>query len=141
MNDLINSIKKGKYGFEGEEWSNVSEAAKDLIRKLIVVDPKKRLVPSAALKHDWLYDAPESLVALKSPKGTLQIQKNLKKNKRRLTKSKLSLNINPKRMSFNMDIRGALESVDVLNTLRIEHDNEGSFTDSDPPSIEEMMED
>ena len=141
MNDLIDSIKKGKYGFEGEEWSIVSETAKDLICKLIVVDPKKRLVPSAALKHKWLYDAPENLVALKSPKATLQIQKNLKKNKRRLTKSKLSLSLNPKRMSFNMDIRGALESVDVLNTLRIEHDNDGSFTDSDPPSIEEMIED
>ena len=141
MHDLIHTIKKGAYGFEGDEWQNVSDDAKDLITRLIVVDPSQRLVPSCALKHPWLKDAPESLDELKSPKATLHIQKNLKKNKRRLTKSKLSVNLKSKRMSFNMDIRGALESQDVLNALRIEQDNDGSFTDSDPPSIEEMMED
>lgn len=141
MNDLIAQIKKGKYGFEGDEWTNVSAEAKDLITNLIVVDPTKRFVPSAALKHPWMLNTPDSLVGFKSHKSSLQVQKNLKKNKRRLTKSKLSLNLNSKRMSFNMDIRGALESQDFVNKLRLENDNDKSFTDSDPPSIEEMMED
>ena len=141
MNDLIQSIKQGAYGFEGDEWNSVSAEAKDLIRQLIVVDPRGRLVPSAAMKHPWLADAPECLDALKSPKQTLQVQKNLKKNKRRLTKSKLSINLKAKRMSFNMDMRGALECHDVLNALRMEQDNHQDFTDSDPPSMDEMLED
>lgn len=140
MNDLIDTIKKGKYGFVSEEWANVSLEAKDLIQRLIVVDPTKRLVPSAALKHKWLQDVPENLKALKHQKSTLKIQKNLKKNKRKLTKSNINVGSN-KRMSFNMDIRDALESQEGINTLRYENDNQESFTDSDPPSIEEMLED
>ena len=133
-------IKQGKYSFEGEEWLNVSTEAKDLIRKLLVIDPKKRLVPSKALKHEWLKDAPDELPPLKHNKSTLKIQKNLKKNKRRLTKSNLKIS-STKRMSFNMDIKNAWENQDAVNKLRYENDNEGSFTDSDPPSIDEMLED
>lgn len=141
MNDLIDTIKMGKYAFEGEEWENVSQEAKDLISNLLVIDPKQRLVPSAAMKHAWLSDTPKDLSELKTPKATLQIQKNLKKNKRKLTKSKMKLSANTKRLSFNMDIRGALENLDPINTLRLENDNQGSFTDSDPPSIDEVEED
>jgi len=140
MNDLIDTIKKGQYSFEGEEWVNVSKEAKDLISKLIVIDPKKRLVPSEALKHKWLLDAPDEIKPTKSSQTTLKIQKNLKKNKRRLTKSNINIGSN-KRMSFNMDIKSAWENIDVFNKLRYENDNEGSFTDSDPPSIEEMLDD
>jgi serine/threonine protein kinase len=35
-------------------WGSVSDAAKDFIRKLIVVDPAKRLTSDQALQHDWL---------------------------------------------------------------------------------------
>lgn len=140
MNDLVQTIKAGKYGFEGDEWTYVSAEARDLISKLIVVDPKQRLVPCAALKHPWFDDVPADVNAL-SPKATLQIQKNLKKNKRRLTKSKASTHMKTKRMSFNMDIRGAVESHDIINRLRLEeNDGQGSFTDSDPPSIEENID-
>ena len=31
----------------------MSEECKDLIRKLLVTDPKKRLTASQALKHEW----------------------------------------------------------------------------------------
>lgn len=33
----------GKYEFHPENWNEITEDAKDLIRKLLVVDPAKRL--------------------------------------------------------------------------------------------------
>lgn len=35
----MKKVLKGKYQFEGYEWEIISEDAKDLIRKMLVVDP------------------------------------------------------------------------------------------------------
>uniref|UniRef100_A0A0B6ZLD6 Protein kinase domain-containing protein n=1 Tax=Arion vulgaris TaxID=1028688 RepID=A0A0B6ZLD6_9EUPU len=51
---MFKKILKGQYTFDSLFWDDVSDNAKDLIRKLLVVDPKKRLTPAAALKHVWV---------------------------------------------------------------------------------------
>lgn len=51
---LEDQIKKGLYDFPGEFWSGVSEKAKDLIRKLLCVDPIKRISLEEVLEHDWI---------------------------------------------------------------------------------------
>ena len=43
--------------FPSPEWDNVSESAKDLIQKLLVVDPAKRLSANQALSHLWVSGA------------------------------------------------------------------------------------
>uniref|UniRef100_A0A8C1PJX0 Checkpoint kinase 2 n=1 Tax=Cyprinus carpio TaxID=7962 RepID=A0A8C1PJX0_CYPCA len=44
----------GHYRFIQSQWKKVSNEAKDLIRKLLVVDPEKRLSVEEALTHPWL---------------------------------------------------------------------------------------
>lgn len=39
---------------------NVSKEAKDLIKKMLRVDPKKRITISKALKHPWIKEAEKS---------------------------------------------------------------------------------
>lgn len=51
---LFKKIRRGEYTFHEEFWGPVSHDAKDLIRKLLIVDPKKRLTASQALKHKWM---------------------------------------------------------------------------------------
>jgi serine/threonine-protein kinase CHEK2 len=51
---LEDQIKNGVYEFPDEFWSDVSENAKDLIRKLLCVDPEKRISLDEALEHDWI---------------------------------------------------------------------------------------
>ncbi|BFZ02148.1 hypothetical protein BsWGS_05187 [Bradybaena similaris] len=51
---MFKKILKGEYTFESPWWDDVSDNAKDLVRKLLVVDPKKRLTAGAALKHVWV---------------------------------------------------------------------------------------
>lgn len=43
---------KGQYKMEGPAWSNVTSETKDLIRRLLVVNPKERLTIKEALEHE-----------------------------------------------------------------------------------------
>jgi calcium/calmodulin-dependent protein kinase I len=52
--DLFNLIKKGEFEFHSPDWDNVSDNAKDLIKKLLILDPKKRLSCEEMLNHPWL---------------------------------------------------------------------------------------
>lgn len=47
-------IRNAMYSFRGKVWKEVSEQAKDLISKLMVSDPTKRLNIEEALAHPWL---------------------------------------------------------------------------------------
>jgi len=51
--DVFEKIKKGALTFEQKEFDVISDTAKDLIRKLLTVDKKKRYTCAEALKHRW----------------------------------------------------------------------------------------
>ncbi|KAL4698023.1 hypothetical protein H8957_001049 [Semnopithecus entellus] len=53
---LKDQITSGKYNFIPEVWAEVSEEALDLVKKLLVVDPKARFTTEEALRHPWLQD-------------------------------------------------------------------------------------
>lgn len=40
--------------FNRPQWENISEGAKDLICKMLCLDPKKRLTIQEVLNHRWL---------------------------------------------------------------------------------------
>jgi len=47
-------IQRGEYDFTRPVWSSVSDEAKDLVRKMLIVDPAKRWSASECLKHPWI---------------------------------------------------------------------------------------
>jgi len=51
--EILAMVQKGIFDFDGEEWDDVSNDAKDLIKKLIT-RPEKRLTAEEALKHKWV---------------------------------------------------------------------------------------
>jgi calcium/calmodulin-dependent protein kinase I len=51
---LFELIKDCQFDFPSPYWDNVSEEAKDLIRKLLVIDSDKRLSAEQILQHPWL---------------------------------------------------------------------------------------
>lgn len=59
---LYRKIKYADYTFDEEYWSMVSEEAKDLIRKMLVVDPSERLKADAAMRHSWFMKGDHELV-------------------------------------------------------------------------------
>ncbi|KAE8746938.1 hypothetical protein FOCC_FOCC006358 [Frankliniella occidentalis] len=50
---MLRNIMEGNYSFTSPEWADISEPPKDLIRKLLVVDPKKRITIDEALEHPF----------------------------------------------------------------------------------------
>ncbi|KAF1791843.1 Calcium/calmodulin-dependent/calcium-dependent protein kinase [Phytophthora cactorum] len=53
---LFQSIKSGVYDYPSPYWDCVSDSAKDLISRLLVVDPKKRFTAQQVLEHPWVAD-------------------------------------------------------------------------------------
>ncbi|XP_033018544.1 serine/threonine-protein kinase Chk2-like [Lacerta agilis] len=53
---LREQIAQGEYYYCAEIWQHVSEEAFDVVQKLLVVDPRKRLKIEEALEHPWLQD-------------------------------------------------------------------------------------
>jgi calcium-dependent protein kinase len=51
--EILDMVRKGVFDFDGEEWDNVSNEAKDLIKKLIT-RPERRLTAQEALQHKWI---------------------------------------------------------------------------------------
>merc|ERR1711875_133332 len=51
--NLFNNIQSGYYDFHPREWGDISAEAKDLIEKLLVKTPKRRLSAGDVLNHPW----------------------------------------------------------------------------------------
>nr|CAB3263641.1 MAP kinase-activated protein kinase 5-like [Phallusia mammillata] len=59
-------IMNGTYNFPEREWARVSDRAKDVVRRLLCVDPHERMSIEELVQHSWLTEeAPDTL--LQSP--------------------------------------------------------------------------
>ena len=52
--DLMLRIRTGGVSFSGSVWSSISADAKDLICRLLTVDPEERITADEALCHTWI---------------------------------------------------------------------------------------
>jgi len=52
--EVFDQILAGAFDYPATQWDKISAEAKDLINKLLVVDPVKRMKAHEALKHPWL---------------------------------------------------------------------------------------
>lgn len=54
QNELFDIIVRGEFEFISPYWDNIAEGAMDLIRKLLIINPKKRYTADQILKHSWI---------------------------------------------------------------------------------------
>ncbi|XP_029799128.1 ribosomal protein S6 kinase alpha-2 [Suricata suricatta] len=52
--EILTRIGSGKYALSGGNWDSVSDAAKDVVSKMLHVDPHQRLTAVQVLKHPWI---------------------------------------------------------------------------------------
>eukprot|EP00918_Siedleckia_nematoides_P107119 GHVU01233553.1.p1 GENE.GHVU01233553.1~~GHVU01233553.1.p1 ORF type:complete len:496 (+),score=93.48 GHVU01233553.1:178-1488(+) len=57
---LFKQIRKGEYAFPSPYWDGVSDEAKDLVAKVLVVDAGKRYTAQQCLDHPWITNAGEA---------------------------------------------------------------------------------
>ncbi|KAF3615584.1 Calcium-dependent protein kinase 4 [Capsicum annuum] len=55
-NGIFKQILKGKIDFESEPWPQISDSAKDLVKKMLTRDPRARLTAHQVLCHPWIVD-------------------------------------------------------------------------------------
>ncbi|KAJ8540828.1 hypothetical protein K7X08_001644 [Anisodus acutangulus] len=51
---IFEEILKGQLDFESSPWPSISASAKDLVRKMLTMDPRKRITADGVLEHPWL---------------------------------------------------------------------------------------
>ncbi|KAK4382344.1 Calcium-dependent protein kinase [Sesamum angolense] len=51
---IFEQVLKGELDFVSEPWPSISDSAKDLVRRMLVRDPKKRLTAHQVLCHPWV---------------------------------------------------------------------------------------
>jgi calcium-dependent protein kinase len=52
--ELLRKVRSGAYTFPASKFKNVTETAKDLIRRMLVVNTKQRITMSEVLRHPWM---------------------------------------------------------------------------------------
>ena len=63
--------QKGDYKFNWKNWSKISNDAKDIVKGLLTVDPKRRLSAEQALLHPWICYSDTSKLAGRSLENNL----------------------------------------------------------------------
>ncbi|XP_029878527.1 ribosomal protein S6 kinase alpha-2 isoform X3 [Harpia harpyja] len=52
--EILARIGSGKYALTGGNWDSVSDTAKDIVSKMLHVDPHQRLTAVQVLRHPWI---------------------------------------------------------------------------------------
>ncbi|KAJ3096585.1 calcium calmodulin-dependent protein kinase type 1G [Phlyctochytrium planicorne] len=60
--ELFKQIMAGRYEFDRPWWDNISETAKDFIRRLLVLDPRQRFTAQSALAHPFIVNNCSSIL-------------------------------------------------------------------------------
>ncbi|KAK9072727.1 hypothetical protein SSX86_009162 [Deinandra increscens subsp. villosa] len=93
--EIFEEVLRGKLDFSSDPWPSISESAKDLVRKMLIRNPKKRITAHGVLCHPWISDngvAPDKPLdsAVLSRLTQFSAMNKLKKMALRVIASKLS---------------------------------------------------
>ncbi|XP_075710036.1 peripheral plasma membrane protein CASK isoform X3 [Rhinoderma darwinii] len=76
---LFEGIIKGKYKVSNtmnpRQWSHISESAKDLVRRMLMLDPAERITVYEALNHPWLKERDRYAYKIHLPETVEQLRK------------------------------------------------------------------
>ncbi|XP_009627412.1 calcium-dependent protein kinase 17-like [Nicotiana tomentosiformis] len=59
-NGIFNAILRGHIDFSSDPWPSISGGAKDLVRKMLTIDPRQRLTAMQVLNHSWIKEDGEA---------------------------------------------------------------------------------
>lgn len=51
---IFDAILQGEIDFESQPWPSISPSAKDLVKRMLTKDPKKRITSTQVLEHHWI---------------------------------------------------------------------------------------
>ncbi|XP_076872067.1 calcium/calmodulin-dependent serine protein kinase b isoform X7 [Brachyhypopomus gauderio] len=72
---LFEGIIKGRHKMTPRQWSHISESAKDLVRRMLMLDPAERITVYEALNHPWLKERDRYAYKIHLPETVEQLRK------------------------------------------------------------------
>ncbi|XP_052649105.1 serine/threonine-protein kinase DCLK3 isoform X1 [Harpia harpyja] len=81
--ELFQIIQLGHYEFLSPYWDNISAAAKDLITRLLIVDPQKRYTARQVLQHPWIRTAGKTNGRNLQREVTINIERHFRAQRRK----------------------------------------------------------
>ncbi|XP_051565632.1 peripheral plasma membrane protein CASK-like isoform X12 [Myxocyprinus asiaticus] len=72
---LFEAIIKGRYKLNPRQWGHISESAKDLVRRMLMLDPAERITVYEALNHPWLKERDRYAYKIHLPDTVEQLRK------------------------------------------------------------------
>lgn len=118
---IMKAVSKGEYEFKAAKWKGISTHAKDLIDKMLMLDPDERITAKDALDHKWFKNFKEGTINRKALSGAL---KDLKKFKSDQTMQQAVLSYIVSHMTTNKDTK-LLE--ETFKKLDVNHDGKLSL--------------
>ncbi|XP_022774798.1 calcium-dependent protein kinase SK5-like isoform X1 [Durio zibethinus] len=115
---IFRQILQGKIDFDSEPWPAISESAKDLVRKMLDRNPKRRLTAHQVLCHPWIVD---DTIAPDKPLDSAVLSR-LKQFSAMNKLKKMALRVIAERLSEE-EIGGLKELFKMIDT-----DNSGTIT-------------
>ena len=82
--EIMENVALGKYDLQGSPFNKISKSCKDLIQKLLIMDPKKRISAQDALTHAWFKEnkSKELFNQIKDENALRKLLSNLKSYRR-----------------------------------------------------------
>jgi serine/threonine protein kinase len=114
---VFNRILAASYEFHPENWAEVSDEAKDLIRQLLVVDPTQRLAVNQALAHPWIHK-PSTELALIRLERNLVLLKDWRAQRARHAAAVANIAIDAMRKLSAANVRGASINEVAIDVMR-----------------------
>lgn len=57
---IFDAVLRGHIDFDSQPWPSISSSAKDLVRRMLTQDPKKRITAAQVLEHPWMREGEAS---------------------------------------------------------------------------------
>jgi serine/threonine protein kinase len=61
--EVLKNVRYGQFKFRDKYWKGISQDAKDLIKRMLVVDPNERITAEEALRSSWIQATDQVLSA------------------------------------------------------------------------------
>jgi len=107
--EILSKINSGEYSFPSQDWKEVSAEAKDLIQKMLTLDPQERISPLEALQHPWFLEHRPPPVRL-----TFKAEKSVKKLFKTFIAARLIEDLTQvKRMFESLTCQGVISSEEL----------------------------
>uniref|UniRef100_A0A8C7L6I0 calcium/calmodulin-dependent protein kinase n=1 Tax=Oncorhynchus kisutch TaxID=8019 RepID=A0A8C7L6I0_ONCKI len=113
---LYQQIKAGAYDFPSPEWDTVTPEAKDLINKMLTINPAKRITASEVLKHPWISHR-STVASCMHRQETVECLKKF--NARRKLKGAILTTMLATRNFSGKSCRGALSNVRKQEIIKV----------------------